>query len=71
MNETAKPTSIKVSCPSCGKEIVVAIKTIDSLREKLRSMENERNIYRDRLHALELKNATKPKFDITDILGGL
>ena len=34
-----EPTSIKIKCPQCAKEIKVNVKTIDDLRERIEYLE--------------------------------
>jgi len=63
-------TKIIVKCPGCGHGITVAIGTIDRLRQDLKAMTNERDIYKSRLAALELKKASKSSY-LDDLLGRL
>jgi hypothetical protein len=60
---------IKVSCPDCGKEIQINVKTIDTLKKDLESMTKDRDWYKNKLTALELMNKAKPKNPFGDIFG--
>ncbi len=60
---------IKVSCPDCGKEIQINVKTIDTLKKDLASMTKDRDWYKNKLAALELMNKATPKNPFGDIFG--
>ena len=60
---------ITVKCADCGKETVLDIKTIDTLRGDLARMTSDRDYYRAKLAALELKIKAQPD-DFTSLFGG-
>jgi len=53
-------TVIKVSCPDCGKIISIEVSTIDKLRLQLMNVSHERDIYKQKLDALEQMNKSNP-----------
>lgn len=58
---------ITIKC-DCGKETTIDVKTIDTLRGDLARMTQDRDYYRAKLAALELKVKANP---FGSIFGGL
>ena len=50
---------ITIKC-DCGKETTIDVKTIDTLRKDLARMAQDRDYYRSKLAALELKIKSQP-----------
>lgn len=50
---------ITIKC-DCGKETTIDVKTIDTLRKDLATMTQDRDYYRAKLAALELKTKCAP-----------
>ena len=46
---------ITIECADCGKQTTIDVKTIDTLRKALEIMTQDRDYYRAKLAALELK----------------
>lgn len=61
-------TIIKVSCPDCGKIISVQIATIDKLRLQLAQVTKDRDIYKQKLDAIENMRKTNP---FAEMFGGM
>lgn len=59
---------ITIKC-DCGKETTIDVKTIDTLRKDLARMTEDRDKYRAKLAALELKIKAQPD-DFTKLFGG-
>jgi len=57
---------ITIKC-ECGKETTIDVKTIDTLRKDLATMTQDRDYYKAKLAALELKVKSNP----FSIFGGL
>lgn len=60
---------ITIKC-DCGKETTIDVKTIDTLRGDLARMTQDRDYYRAKLAALELKIKCRPDTSLFDSIFG-
>ena len=58
---------LKIKC-KCGRELIIDIKTIDKLTRDNKRLIKERDNYKARLSALEIKMGSNP---FTDMFGGI